>query len=371
MPVGAVAASQMICLRQTGVQFCSHPIGPVQDPVPGGEHRSARSVEQVRCASQAVALHDAGDDGPIAGMIGSWRETSLQRTTAARSRSRRAAKAVGPCSNWISGHAIEAVDVPDCPRCTSGRQGQHLVEVAIIQAPVIADADQVFAHQRLDCRWVEVGAEQFDVGAKRTRTGEVCLEPCDRHVGNGVQVIEFDSKVAGQLFFVGLFQRALVGWKKRPEGVVNEVEYEPCTVPPVAQCIQLMEPFNALLKGSFSTLFVDIFGPVTGQRGHNFHSVFCQKSRGVLLRRETQHGQIAAVDDVVAQLTCGNHQSTKGWMKLGCPPSDVHGPNARARPEDREQSVHRPFIHGFGPMGPRTHVAMPAHLIAALAKVEL
>ena len=265
MPAGAVAASQMICLRQTEVQSCSHPIGPVQDPARGEEHRSARSVEQVRCASQAAAWLDAGDDGPIAGMIGSLRETSLQRATAARPRSRRAAKAVGPCSNWIAVHAIETVDVPDCLRCTSGRQGQHLVEVAIIQAPVIADADRVLAHKRFDCRWVEVGAEQFDVGAKCTRTGEVRLEPCDRHVGNGVQVIEFDAKVARQLFFVSFFQRALVGWKKRPEWIVNEVEYEPCAGPPVAQCIQLMEPFNALLKGSFSALFIDIFGPVTRQ----------------------------------------------------------------------------------------------------------
>src|SRR6266536_4070160 len=84
---------------------------------------------------------------------------SGQRTPAARARAGRAAQAVLARTHGPAGEPaqIEAEDVRGLARLQA--QLEHLVEVAVVEPPVVADADQGAAHEAGQGGWVERGLQ--------------------------------------------------------------------------------------------------------------------------------------------------------------------------------------------------------------------
>ena len=76
--------------------------------------------------------------------------TSAQRSLTAGSRSGRTAKAVVRSRDRFSLELGQIRDLPDAARSSAQWQIQHLVEIAVVQAAVVANRNQPTAHQPRD-----------------------------------------------------------------------------------------------------------------------------------------------------------------------------------------------------------------------------
>ena len=75
---------------------------------------------------------------------------------------------------------------------------EHLVEVAVVDFAVVADADGGTAHEAVDGGRVEIVGEEFEVGVPFAAFVEVFREAGDGLVGDGVEAGEFDTVIAAE-----------------------------------------------------------------------------------------------------------------------------------------------------------------------------
>src|SRR5580765_4365390 len=117
----------------------------------------------------------------------------LSRRAAARaSGPRGAAQAVLAEGDAAPERRVE-VEIEDAERLAAAVRRaklEHLVEVAIVDAAVVTDAEQAAAHDALGRGGIERGGELVEVGLELAGLLEVQPEAVDRHVGDGVETIE-------------------------------------------------------------------------------------------------------------------------------------------------------------------------------------
>src|SRR6476661_1146176 len=104
------------------------------------------------------------------------------------------------------------VEIEDAERLAAAALGgklEHLVEVAVVDAPVVTDAQQAAAHDALGRRGIERGGELVEVGLELVGLLEVQPEAVDRHVGDGVEPVERKAELRLQLTLVVGFERRL------------------------------------------------------------------------------------------------------------------------------------------------------------------
>ena len=128
------------------------------------------------------------------------------RAAAARARSGGASKAMRRGRDSIAGKRGDVVDIPDGSIRAAERDFQHLIEIAVIEAPVPSDADQGASHQRVHRRWVEVIHEQAHILGVIAGGSELMRKSRDWHVGDGQQAIERDAEVVEQFGSVRCFE---------------------------------------------------------------------------------------------------------------------------------------------------------------------
>src|SRR6185295_267850 len=106
------------------------------------------------------------------------------------------------------GFEIE-VEEAERPAAAVGRgELEHLVEVAVVDAPVVADADQAAAHDALGGRRVEGGEQLLHVRLELPGLLQVQAEAVDGHVGDGVEPVELEPELRPELTpVVGLERR--------------------------------------------------------------------------------------------------------------------------------------------------------------------
>jgi hypothetical protein len=106
------------------------------------------------------------------------------------------------------------------------------------------------------------------------------------------------------------------------------------------------------------------------QGAHDLYLVIGQERHEVVLRRQLEHRQVAAVDHVPAARLAFLHEPPEIRVQLGRPAGDVHDGNGR--PVERvEAQLHRVARHYFAAIRPGVHVTVTARLVAQLPHIDL
>ena len=116
-------------------------------------------------------------------------------------------------------------DVPKVERFAAMHlHPEHLVEIAIVDFAVVANAQSGAAHQARDGGGVEVRDEQIKVGCKAAGFPQVFGEAGDGLVGDGQEMIENDAVIAGERFFIIGFEFGLWRRELRAERIVDQMQ---------------------------------------------------------------------------------------------------------------------------------------------------
>src|SRR5262245_15623548 len=252
--------------------------------------RNSASRWPMRCASSRTGTTTESRTG------------SRQRAAAARACSGGAAEAVRSGRHGGAVERRQVVQVPHraCP-VPAERQLQHLVEVAVVETSVVADADERPTHETVHRRGIEVVHEERHVALRRAPPGQLLREPVDRHVRDRQQAVEGDTEAVRQLAaVVGL---ELLLWRRqvRAHGIVDQVEPERRSRRPVAEAVQQAQDADAALEHSRPALRVDVLRAVARQARDDLDAVRNQERGQVLVSGLEQHRQVAAVDDATAE----------------------------------------------------------------------
>ena len=123
-------------------------------------------------------------------------------------------------------------------------QVEHLVEVAVVELPVPADAERVAAHDAHG-RGGVIGLDQPPhVIVIVARFDQVLEEAVDRQVCDGVELVEHQAVAALQLAFVIRLDRRLLGRQERADRVVDQIQFEPAPGIAVAGGVELADGFD-------------------------------------------------------------------------------------------------------------------------------
>ena len=124
-------------------------------------------------------------------------------------------------SNLIEG---QRCDVKPVAGGVKNRHLKHLVEVAVVDRSVPADADQIAAHDLLQGCRIEVAFEQFSVTVVFAAELEMGGVARDRHVGEAIKMIERDAEFFTENLFIILFELVLRWRQMRADGIVNQIQ---------------------------------------------------------------------------------------------------------------------------------------------------
>src|SRR5262245_51764740 len=136
-----------------------------------------------------------------------------ERPAAARPRPGRTAEAVRAGGDGLVPQRTDVVQVPDGAGTSAHRELEHLIEVAIVEGPVPADAHQVAAHEPGHGGRVEVVHEESHVEIVLAGAQQLGSKTRDRHVAYGAQLMELDPEVPRQLRVVARFEVRLGAWE--------------------------------------------------------------------------------------------------------------------------------------------------------------
>lgn len=98
-----------------------------------------------------------------------------------------------------------------------------LVEIAIVDLSVPTDIDCVEAHELFDGIGIEISHQQIHILGELSPTVQKVGKSLDGHVGDGVELVEEDSKILGQLLLVLDLEFFLRRRQKGAQGVVDQI----------------------------------------------------------------------------------------------------------------------------------------------------
>ena len=106
------------------------------------------------------------------------------------------------------------------------------------------------------------------------------------------------------------------------------------------------------------------------QRADDFDLVIGEERRQILLRRQLQDRQVAAIDHVPAAGAALRHEPAEVRVQLGRAARDVHGRNRRLL-QRVETQRHRLARHDLAAIRAGVDVTVTARLVAELADIDL
>ena len=160
---------------------------------------------------------------------------------------------------------------------------EHLIEIAVVEAPVPGDADEAAAHEAGHRGRVETGHQLPHVTLIIAGPLKKFLETSDRHVEQGQELVELNTEAVRQLPAEKFFQRALLRRQVGARGVVHEIKPESGIRFAVADAIEAAQSLQALLKRALPPEAVHRVFLVIRQRAHQLHPVVPVKFRQVFL----------------------------------------------------------------------------------------
>ena len=166
------------------------------------------------------------------------------------------------------------VEIPDVERFAVGElHVELLIEVAVEDSALPIDADGVTAHETRNRTGVKVLDEELVILGEFLVTLEIGGVARDSHVGDAVEIVEFDVEVLLHLTFVLSFEFLLWRGEEGSVGVVDEVELE-VWLDAIAELIELLESSDGAIKNVVAALLVDVFGGVARHGGDAGDLVF-------------------------------------------------------------------------------------------------
>ena len=116
---------------------------------------------------------------------------------------------------------MKIANMPWCVR--TDRQVQHLIEVAVVEASVPADRQGIAAHDAGGRGGIKRIGEPLHVRLVVSTLNQKLQKPADRHVRDGIEVVEFNVVLAAQLSTELQFNRVLFGGQECAHGIVDEI----------------------------------------------------------------------------------------------------------------------------------------------------
>ena len=251
-------------------------------------------------------------------------------------------------------------------------QIEHLVKVAVVQVAFIAHRNGVAAHHPGHGAGIESVEQALHITLIMPGFQQVIEEAADGHIGDGVEIIEFDAVLPAQLALEIGFQGGLVAGQKSAGGIVDQIQLQACTRLGVPGGIQQLQRLDGILEHAVAPLAVGTQGAVMGQRRHDLHAPVGKKLRQIAVFRVGHDDrQVAAIDNVLTQFRTLVHEPAEIRIHLRGAAGDIHGRNVittehvEAELEGRAGHVLGLFIRSG------IDVAVDAGLIAEFADVHL
>src|SRR5262249_52236483 len=136
------------------------------------------------------------------------------------------------------------------------RQGEHLVEVAVVDKALPVDRDQVAAHHAAEGLLAMRVQQKVEGAVELALREQGRSEALDRHVGEREQVVEHDAvALAEDALVVGL-ERGLRGRQRRSLRVVDEIERQPGLPAPIAERVETPEAADRGVEHALAALTV-------------------------------------------------------------------------------------------------------------------
>ena len=183
--------------------------------------------------------------------------------------------------------------------------------------------------------------------------------------------MELDAEEPGELLAVLRFERGLRRRKRRPTGVVDEIEAEGRTRPSEPERVEPLERVDAARKRTATPLAVDVVLPIARQAGDNLDALSRKELRQVLVARFEEHRQVAAVDDLASHPTGFGHQQPEARVHLRGAPRQIEHANGRVVLEQIEDPLCDAGRHDLLPCRSGLHVAVMAGEVAQPSHVDL
>src|ERR1051325_125443 len=284
-------------------------------------------------------------------------------------RPRRAAEAVRPRDDAARLPALEVERLDRHRRLDL--QIQHLVEIAVEEAPVPRHGERVATHEARDRRGVEAADEALHVRVEIVRLHEPLQEARDRHVVQRQEAIERDAEVALERRLPFPFDLALRRREKRAGGIHHQGQLLVRIALAVADAVEQPQRFDRFVECAVAALRVGVALPVVRQRRHDLHALRRQPLGEAAVAPQEQHRQVAAVDDVLSPPPRLGDEVAKVGMELGRAAGEVD--DGRIRPIERAQAGLDRLVahHRVGAVRTGVDVTMRAGHVAELADVDL
>src|SRR6267142_2364045 len=245
------------------------------------------------------------------------------------------------------------------------RHAEHLVEVAVVHESLPVDGNQRAAHHALEVLVAVGGVQQRHVLVEGSLRHQRRAEALDRHVGERVEAVEAHTVALAELALVVRLELVLGRRQRGTLRVVDQVQREPVAV---AEPVQLAQRGDAALVDPRPALAIDQLERVARQRGDDLDPLARQELGQITLPGLLQDGEVAAVDDLLAQPPRARHETAELRMQLRGAARDVERRDARQEGDHVLDHLRR---HHLGARRAGVDVAVHATLVAAVADVDL
>ena len=141
-------------------------------------------------------------------------------------------------------------------------------------------------------------------------------------------------------------------------------------IAPEAERVEFLQAADRTVEHALAALTLDIVLQIARHRRDDLDAVLRQKFREVFLARLLQHGEIAAVHHLDAELARAGHQAAEIRIEFGRAAGDVERRYVPPR-QKIEHDVGDLGRHLLGAVRSGIDVAVEARLVAAIADIDL
>src|SRR5262245_30912569 len=138
-------------------------------------------------------------------------------------------------------------------------QIEHLIEIAIVDLSLPADAYEVATHHVVERHRIEVSFQQLYVTIVFAAQFQVRGVAGDRHVSQAKKPVEHDAELFAEYLSIVLFEFVLRRRQVRSNGIVDQIQNQIAGWLAIADVIELLQSAYARLESALAPLPVDIF----------------------------------------------------------------------------------------------------------------
>ena len=178
------------------------------------------------------------------------------------------------------GRCVKAADMIWCAE--AALEADHLVEVAVVKGPVMADRDRRAAHDVPGGLRVKEACEPLHVSREVAGAFQKIAEPAYRHVGYGEKPCEADPVPLCEFPLEICLYRPLARRQIRAARIIDEVQLEPAPLTAVPNGVK---PFNSLdgpIEDPLAPLPVNGLLEIIRKGRDDLDPIFSEEARQVL-----------------------------------------------------------------------------------------